>query len=100
MESFGYKTLVASDGVEAIAIYAQNKDSIELVITDMVMPIMEGTVMLRIMEKLNPSIRAIISSGVIYNKPNPLISDYVKAFLPKPYTAEELLKTVSDVLSE
>ncbi len=100
LESFGYKTLVASDGVEAVAIYAQHKDSIELVITDMVMPIMEGTVMLRIIEKLNPNIKAIISSGVIYNKSNPSASNCIKAFLPKPYTAEELLKTVSNVLLE
>lgn len=100
LESFGYTTLTASDGVEAVAIYAENKDSIELVITDMVMPIMEGTVMLRIMEKLNPNIKAIISSGVIYNKSNPSINNCIKAFLPKPYTAEELLKTVSNVLSE
>ena len=100
LESVGYKTLVASDGVEAVAIYAENKDSIELVITDMVMTIMEGTVMLRIMEKLNPNIKAIISSGIIYNKSNPSINNCIKAFLPKPYTAEELLKTVSNVLSE
>jgi len=100
LESFGYKTLVASDGVEAVATYAENKDSIELVITDMVMPIMEGAVMLRIMEKLNPNIKAIISSGVIYSKSTTSINNCIKAFLPKPYTAEELLKTVSNVLSE
>ena len=66
----------------------------------MVMPAMDGAVMLKIMEQINPELKAIVSSGVIYGKSAQSIGNCVKAFLPKPYTADELLTTVYEVLSK
>ncbi|MFY9222230.1 MAG: PAS domain S-box protein [Blastocatellia bacterium] len=99
LENVGYRTLIAANGIEAVGIYAQNKNSIDLVITDMVMPVMDGLVMLEIMEKLNPNVKVIISSGITCGRSTESVQSCVKAFLPKPYTVEELLKTVSSILS-
>ncbi len=55
LEKYGYKTLTASDGTEAIAVYTQN-EKIDLVITDMSMPYMDGAATIRALRKINPQL--------------------------------------------
>lgn len=97
LEKFGYKTLTASDGTEAMAIYAHNSAEIALVITDMAMPYMDGAATIRALRKLNSNLPIIAASGLPTNEINDL---NVNAFLSKPYTAEKLLNTLAQVLSK
>lgn len=95
LEKFGYQTLTASDGTEAMRIYAQNSTEIKLVLTDMAMPFMDGAATIRALRKLNPKLPIIAASGL---PPADINSLNVNAFLSKPYTAEKLLTTLADIL--
>jgi two-component system, cell cycle sensor histidine kinase and response regulator CckA len=99
LEAHNYKTLTANDGIEAIALYAQHKDEIGAVLMDIMMPSMDGLTALRTLQKLNPQVRAIASSGLVANSQIPEGTDLgIRAFLSKPYTAQELLSTLQQVL--
>ncbi|HYJ45755.1 MAG TPA: PAS domain S-box protein [Pyrinomonadaceae bacterium] len=99
LETFGYRVLTASDGTEAIALYAANRDEVRAVITDMMMPFMDGPATIRALQKLNPQVKIIAASGLAANeKAAEAANAGVKVFLPKPYTAEKLLTALYDIL--
>lgn len=101
LEVHGYKTLTASDGIEAIALYAQHREKINLALIDMMMPSMDGLTTIRTLQKMNPQVNIIAVSGLALNEMvAEAASTGVKTFLSKPYTAKELLKTINDVLEE
>jgi len=100
LEAYNYKVLTANEGIEAISLYAQHKDEISVVLTDMMMPSMTGQVAIRILQRINPQIKIIAVSGLASNDKVALTAGVgVKAFLSKPYTARELLNTINGVLS-
>jgi CheY-like chemotaxis protein len=99
LEAYGYRVLTASDGTEAIAVYAQNIDAIHVVLTDMMMPFLDGAATIRALQKINPQVRIIASSGLSENgRHAEAASAGVKLFLSKPYTAERLLKALAEAL--
>ncbi len=101
LETYGYRVLTASDGTEAIAAYSTHRHEIRGVLTDMLMPFMDGPATIRALRKLDPGVKIIAASGL-------MDSDKVKdstgmdnlAFLMKPYTAEKLLNTIHKTLAE
>ena len=95
LRKFGYLTLTAADGTEALALYAQNFQKIKIVLTDMAMPFMDGAATIRALRKLNPTLPIIAASGL---PPAETDSLDVNAFLAKPYTAEKLLTTLAEIL--
>ena len=101
LETFGYKVLIASDGTEALAIYADKKTEIAVVLTDMVMPFMDGPATIRALQRMNPQVRIIAASGLgAGQRAGEGALEGVSDFLNKPYTAEKLLKTLAQVLKE
>ena len=99
LETFGYTVLTASDGTEALALYADKKNEIAVVLTDMVMPFMDGPATIRALQRMNPNVRIIAASGLgtgLHAGEGTL--EGVSVFLNKPYTAEKLLKTLAEVL--
>jgi len=99
LEAFGYNVLTASDGTEAVALYAQNKDKIQVVLVDMMMPYMDGPSTIRALQKLNPKVKIIAASGLAANgKAVEAIGAAVKIFLSKPYTADKLLTALAGIL--
>jgi PAS domain S-box-containing protein len=100
LETHNYKVLTASNGIEAIALYAEHHDEINLVLTDMMMPDMDGLTTIRTLQKMNPQIEIIAVSGLASNHQVAETSGgSVKTFLSKPYTANELLKTLHEVIN-
>lgn len=100
LEIHDYKVLSASDGVEAVALYAQHKEEIKVVLIDMMMPLMDGSIAIRILQKMNPEVKIIAVSGRVPNhKMTELFGKSVKMFMPKPYTSEELLQNLYVVLN-
>lgn len=98
LESHNYKAITASDGIEAIALYAEHRDKISLVLTDMLMPSMDGITTIRTLRKINPNVKIIAVSGLTsQDKVNIAYDMGIKAFLYKPYTASQLLQTISTV---
>jgi PAS domain S-box-containing protein len=99
LETFGYTVLTANDGTEALAIYADKKNEIAVVLTDMVMPFMDGPATIRALQRMNPNIRIIAASGLgAGQRAGEGALEGVSVFLNKPYTAEKLLKTLAQVL--
>ncbi len=101
LETFGYQVLTASDGTEALALYADKKNEIAVVLTDMVMPFMDGPATIRALQRMNPRVRIIAASGLgAGQRAGEGALEGVSIFLNKPYTAEKLLKTLAQVLKE
>jgi PAS domain S-box-containing protein len=99
LETYGYKVLTASDGIEAIAVYAQHKEEINLVLMDMMMPQMDGLTTIRTLRKIEPHVKIIAVSGLASNDKFAQVATLgVNTFLSKPYSAEELLNTIDEVL--
>ena len=99
LETFGYNVLTANDGTEALAIYADKKNEIAVVLTDMVMPFMDGPATIRALQRMNPQIKIIAASGLgTAQRAGEGALEGVSVFLNKPYTAEKLLKTLAQVL--
>jgi PAS domain S-box-containing protein len=100
LEAFGYRTLLAANGEEAVSIYSLHHAEVSLVLTDMMMPEMDGSVTIERLMKINPAVRIIATSGIAANRAlAELAGAGVKDFLQKPYTAETLLKCLSHVLT-
>ncbi|KAB2945152.1 MAG: PAS domain S-box protein [Candidatus Methanoperedens sp.] len=100
LETYGYKVLISSDGAEAVALYAQNKDKVKVVLMDMMMPVMDGYTSIRAIHKINPEVKIIAVSGLAEkDKIAKIGTSNAKAFLSKPYTAEKLLKTIHEIIS-
>jgi CheY-like chemotaxis protein len=99
LEAFNYRVVTANDGAEAIALFAQQQADIKAVVTDIMMPVMDGLALIRALRKLAPQLPIIASSGLAENARAAEAADEgVKAFLAKPYTAGTLLKLLADVL--
>jgi CheY-like chemotaxis protein len=99
LEAFNYRVLTASDGTEALAIYAQHGAEIKAVLTDMMMPFLDGPATIRALQKLNPNIKIIASSGLADNGKAVEAADLgIRHFLAKPYTADRLLKLLAEML--
>ena len=101
LETFGYTVLTASDGTEALALYADKKNEIAVVLTDMVMPFMDGPATIRALQRMNPKVRIIAASGLgAGQRAGEGVLEGVAVFLNKPYTAEKLLNTLARVLRD
>lgn len=98
LEMDGYKVLTAENGAEAVALYTQNKDKIKVIIMDLMMPVMNSEESIRTIRKINPEVKIIASSGLTEKDRFANVADYTNAFLPKPYTAKSLLRTIHEVI--
>lgn len=105
LEKCGYKTLAAKDGAEAVGLYALRKNEIALVLTDIMMPMMDGVALVHALRKINPQVRVITMSGLSNQPGQPdriagLQSQGVRRHLSKPFTQQALLNSVHQELHE
>jgi PAS domain S-box-containing protein len=99
LESFGYRTLTATDGASALALYLARRTDIALVLTDVMMPHMDGASLSRALREINPAVRIITSSGFdATGATRSSTKADARAFLQKPYNAETLLRVVRETL--
>ncbi|QLE40102.1 PAS domain S-box protein [Nostoc sp. C052] len=95
LENHNYKILTASNGIEAIALYAQHKHQINAVLMDIMMPEMDGITAIRTLQKMNKQVQIIACSGLNSMEVFTKSADVnVQAVLLKPYTARELLNSL------
>jgi signal transduction histidine kinase/CheY-like chemotaxis protein len=101
LEMYGYRVVTASNGVEGVEIYGERRGEIALVITDMMMPVMGGSAMIKALMDINPGVRVIATSGLEANgSVAGSAGPGVMHFLPKPYSAHTMLHTVHRALNE
>ncbi len=99
LERFGYRALLAADGAEALSLYQPRRNEIDVVITDMVMPVMDGPATIAALKAVNPEIKIVGSSGLALDGYEAAATRAgVRYFIPKPYTTETMLHTLHEVL--
>ncbi|MFZ3170267.1 MAG: PAS domain S-box protein [Candidatus Methanoperedens sp.] len=98
LETNGYRVITAADGAEAISLYKEEGTEIKIVLMDMAMPVMDGQTCIRELVKINPEIKIIAVSGLIEKESFSKVAKQVNTLLNKPYSSEELLKTIKDIL--
>ena len=101
LETYNYRVLTANDGIDAIAVYAQNINAITLVLMDIMMPSLGGKTAIRTLQKINPKVKIIAASGLVSN--HELVAELensIEAFVAKPYTNDELLRIVYEVIKD
>ena len=99
LEQFGYSVLTAINGEEAIRLFAANRDAIDLLIFDLVMPKMNGKQALEIIHRSRPDIKGLFISG--YAPENIQQKDLLEVrmeILYKPVSPKELLRAVRAIL--
>jgi CheY-like chemotaxis protein len=100
LEDYNYQTVVAENGTEAIRLYTQHRDQIKVVVMDLMMPELGGVTAIQQLQAIDPQVKVIASSGLTSDRASiEKAGLVVRAFLPKPYSAQDLLTTLKQVLS-
>jgi hypothetical protein len=100
LEGCGYQVLSASDGIEAIALYAHHWSEIGVVVLDMAVPELDGPTVIQALHKINLQVWVIVTTDKgLPELVNPESKANIKAVLHQPYTPEELMSTLQAVLS-
>jgi DNA-binding response OmpR family regulator len=95
----GYEVLTASDGAEGVALFAREKDRVKLVVTDLMMPLMDGSALIQSLHRLDPNVRIIAVSGLFDGSTSPPpVQSHNVLFLQKPFSAEKLLVEIHELL--
>ncbi len=101
LSRFGYSVITASDGESALSLYQAEKDRIDLVILDVIMPGMGGKQCLSRLLEMNPDAKVIMASG--YSNTGPakgVLQEGIKSFINKPYQVRDLLERIREVLDK
>jgi len=99
LQKLGYNVFSFSLGQGAIKFFKENQDSIDLVIIDMQMPIMDGATLFRQLKAIEPKVNVILLSGFnLDERIESLIKEGLSAFIQKPVGIEKLSQAISKVL--
>ncbi len=96
----GYRVVTAGDGTEAVAIFATRSTEISLLITDLIMPNLDGSALAGIVQHLNPRTKIMAMSGLSSAGKNVRAERFGNAFLYKPFKVQALLSMVHETLHE
>ena len=101
LEKHGYRVLTAGDGKEALSLVLQHRESVRLVLTDVMMPVMGGAALARALQTLDQAIRIVATSGLDQeDKRQELLTLGVSEVLPKPASMDDLLAAVGRQLGK
>ncbi|MDQ5985242.1 MAG: Sensor histidine kinase RcsC [Syntrophus sp. SKADARSKE-3] len=99
LESLGYLVLTARSGLDAINVYENRSQEIDLVILDMIMPDMGGGETFDRMKAINPAVKVILSSGYsMADQAKSIMALGIRAFIQKPFQLAELSQRIRTVL--
>jgi hypothetical protein len=93
----GYNVIIATDGVDALAIYAQRRHEIKVVLTDVMMPLLDGTKLTRALKRINNDVAIIAATGQADEARHSELKQLgVRAILLKPYRTDKLLAALHE----
>jgi two-component system cell cycle sensor histidine kinase/response regulator CckA len=99
LQQRGYKVLEASSGVDALRVVEEHTGDIDLIVSDVVMPEMDGPTLLKELRERNPKVRIIFVSGYAEDAFGKSLSeDDRPAFLAKPFTLKQLIAAVKETM--
>jgi PAS domain S-box-containing protein len=100
LQIFGYNVIEAQSGREAIEVYRKNKDHIDLIILDVIMPEMGGSEVYDTIKEVDPNVKVLLSSGYsIDGQAAEMLEQGCDGFIKKPFNMEDLSKKLSKILS-
>jgi two-component system cell cycle sensor histidine kinase/response regulator CckA len=100
LQSRGYTVLQAGNGVEALEELERQGGLVDLVVSDVVMPEMDGPALLKELRKRNPDIKIIFVSGYAEDAFDKALADQKQFnFLPKPFTLKQLVSAVKETMA-
>jgi signal transduction histidine kinase/CheY-like chemotaxis protein len=100
LERMGFKVLIAKSGKEAIEVFTANRDIIDLVILDIILPGMDGGVIYDRLKEIDPGIKVLIASGYSINgKASELMTKGCSGFIQKPFRMNQLSLKLNEILS-
>jgi CheY-like chemotaxis protein len=101
LERFGYRVLLAEHGAAAVSLFAVHRGEIALVLTDMSMPVMDGPATILALRAIDPAVRVVGMSGLSdASQVARTTGAGLRHFLPKPFTADDLLRVLREALGE
>ncbi len=101
IKRLGYDVLTADGGKEAIEIYKENQDKIDLVILDMIMPVMGGGETFEKLKEIDSNVRVLLSSGYSLNsQASEIMAKGCAGFIQKPFYIKEFSQKIADILKE
>ena len=101
LEKIGFSVLTATGGHEALDVYKDNKDDIDLVILDMIMPDMGAGDAYDELSDINPAIKVLLSSGYGHDQNTREVLDRgCKGFIQKPFNMQALREKIQEILNE
>jgi CheY-like chemotaxis protein len=101
LEGIGYKVVCATGGRQGVQIFSQNKNAIDLVILDMIMPDFGGGETFEALQRQDPSVKVLLSSGYsLDGQAKEIMAQGCKGFIQKPFTMAELSKKIREILEE
>jgi CheY-like chemotaxis protein len=101
LKTLGYSVLTARDGFEALETYERNKESIDLAVIDMIMPGMNGRELFDQLRRIEPSLRALVSTGYsLEGEVSDLIGRGCKGYIQKPFSIRVLAKEIRRILDQ
>lgn len=99
LERLGYTLFIANGGEEAVDMYRKNKDKIDLVILDIIMPGMGGPATYNELKKIDPGVKVLIASGYsIDEQAEGMLARGCLGFIQKPFGFEELSQKIRSIL--
>lgn len=100
LRRLGYTVTCTTNGQEAVDYFEHHSDEVDLAIVDMVMPVMNGHDCFRALRRINPGLRAILSSGYAFNgRASEIVDEGMVGFIQKPYHVSELSIAVARALN-
>jgi len=95
----GFKVHLAASGLEGLNLYKRHKDQIDVVLLDLLMPEMNGTVCFENLKEVNPEVKVIIATGIgEFEKKKELEEKGIKGYLGKPYRMENIAQKLKDII--
>ena len=99
LRRLGYQAVSCTNGREALDYYQAHSQKVQLVILDLLMPIMGGAECFRALKRLDPEVKVVLSSGLAFDaEVEELLDEGMLAFLSKPFQADELAEAVQKAL--
>ena len=101
LTTLGYTVLLAKSGREGIEIYKKNKDKIDMVLLDMIMPEMSGSETYARLKEINPDIKVLLLSGYSINGPaKEILARGCNGFIQKPFSMKNLSQRLREILDK
>jgi CheY-like chemotaxis protein len=100
LKKLGYEVLTASNGIEAIEVYQQNRQEVAMVILDLIMPEMSGGETYDRLKEIDPQVKVLLSSGYSVDvQPTEILKRGCDGFIQKPFSIEDLSQKLRRIIT-